>query len=1328
MSKLTSRLRRLAKFGRKTKTARQETRRRLIRTEQLEERRLLAGDGLAPYHNSMIPVDVNFDFQLSPIDALMIINRLNTTGAGQLPAPGSEGEGEAPAGYVDVNGDNFVSPADVLYVINALNAEGEPGDLIGFRLEVTDLNDNPISQIGVGSDYKVRSFVQDLRTFSPPPTGVFTFFSDINVTNYSLTGIEYSEVQQIVLSPQTNGGSFVLSLGSQNVTIPINSLGGITTSIQNAVNTFYGAGNATVARKPFDDPDKNDADGDTSNPFIWNVKFGGSLTEVDVQNMTVNASGLTVSGTGSPSAEVIEFPADPTDSRTFAASFNYEFNRSSVDYTNGNTGRLVTSGSDAVFDEVGGFADSFSISNADDRGLEFLFWEAVFHANSAGVVTFQGEAPDNSVSDIGFFNVNEEVDPSMVEFGNPVSITIVQSIQAVNDNATVDEDSLSSAAANNINVLTNDQLLTGTEKRLQSVGTAANGTVTRNDNGTPSDLKDDTVRYQPNANFFGTDTFTYVLANELGDLSTGTVNVTVQGLNDAPTTSPDTVSVSENSTATITGSVVTSNDSPGPNEGSQTLTVTNATTATGTVSVSNGNIIYTPPANFNGQASIVYTVTDNGTDRGVAAPKTATGTITVTVTGDNAAPTTTNDNATATEDTALTIAATTLTSNDSPGPNEATQTLTIVSVSGASAQGGTVALNGTNVVYTPPANYFGSDSFTYVIEDNGTTANQPDPKRATGTVNVTVNAVNDNPVATDDPLGTIDELTSNNQLDVLANDNAGPNEPSDSITIVGVGNAVGGTVMIATGGTHLLYTPNATFTGSETFTYTIEDSGGLQDTATVTFDVVPVVRPRAVSDRVSFPEGSSNNVINLLNNDLPNLNPTESIKLKSVNQPAAGQGTVTLNDNGTAGDLTDDFVTYSPPDAEFNGTVTFTYVVNDTREDTDPQNAGADSTGTVTVTITAINDTPSATNDNQSTTEDIPLTIIGSNLTSNDSPGPANESNQTLSVASVSSTSTQGGTVVLSGSSVVYTPAANFNGQDTFTYVVTDNGQTNGSNDFKTATGTVTVTVSAVNDAPVATNDTQSATEDTAKTIAITDLTGNDTVGPASATDETSSQQVVFGAASATSAQGGTVTRSGNNLIYTPAANFNGQDTFTYTITDSGTNSATATGTVTLNVAAVNDPPTAGVTTTPGDDQVTAFKNQTLTIVVSPLLSNDSPGPADEASQTLSATSVQATTALGGTATLSSNASGQVIIYTPPAGVSGQLDTITYTVSDSGTPAASANFTISVDIKDFQPSTISGVAYVDSSGDGLIGTAERRLVGVMVTLTGTNTSGQAIAP
>src|SRR5256885_12644580 len=151
------------------------------------------------------------------------------------------------------------------------------------------------------------------------------------------------------------------------------------------------------------------------------------------------------------------------------------------------------------------------------------------------------------------------------------------------------------------------------------------------------------------------------------------------------------------------------------------------------------------------------------------------------------------------------------------------------------------------------------------------------------------------------------------------------------------------------------------------------------------------------------------------------------------------------------------------PDADYKGSNSFEYLVCDNAATTETY-APNRQAAPVIVTITETNDNPLASKDSKSTNEDTSLNFPASDLTTNDSAGPANESSQTLTVTSVTPNANTHGTVSLSGGTVSYTPAANYNGPASFEYQVCDNGTTNGSPDSKCATGPVNVTVKPVND------------------------------------------------------------------------------------------------------------------------------------------------------------------------------------------------------------------------------------------------------------------------
>lgn len=143
------------------------------------------------------------------------------------------------------------------------------------------------------------------------------------------------------------------------------------------------------------------------------------------------------------------------------------------------------------------------------------------------------------------------------------------------------------------------------------------------------------LTYTPNANFFGTDSFTYQASDGTFSSGTAAINFTVTEINDAPVAAPDFKGTARNTVLMFAAADLLSNDSKGAaNENAQTLTVSqvavNAQTH-GTVSLSGGQITYTPDANYTGAAAFSYQVCDNGTSNGIADGKCGTGTVNISV-------------------------------------------------------------------------------------------------------------------------------------------------------------------------------------------------------------------------------------------------------------------------------------------------------------------------------------------------------------------------------------------------------------------------------------------------------------------------------------------------------------------------------------------------------------------------------------------------------------------------------------------------------------------------------------------------------------------------
>ncbi|MGK4567248.1 Ig-like domain-containing protein [Flavobacterium sp. 3HN19-14] len=300
-----------------------------------------------------------------------------------------------------------------------------------------------------------------------------------------------------------------------------------------------------------------------------------------------------------------------------------------------------------------------------------------------------------------------------------------------------------------------------------SITQGANGTVTVNDNGTPNDPTDDTVTYTPNANFFGSDSFTYTITDASGDTATATVNVTINpDTTDVPAAVNDLATTLEDTPVTV--NVLVNDSFGGDGQGVGTISVTQG--ANGTVTVNdNGTpndptddtVTYTPNANFFGSDSFTYTITDASGD-------TATATVNVTINPDTTdVPAAVNDLATTLEDTPVTVNV--LVNDSFGGDGQGVGTLSVTQGANGTV---TVNDNGTpndptddTVTYTPNANFFGSDSFTYTITDaSGDTA--------TATVNVTINPdTTDVPAAVNDLATTLEDTPVT--VNVLVNDSFG---------------------------------------------------------------------------------------------------------------------------------------------------------------------------------------------------------------------------------------------------------------------------------------------------------------------------------------------------------------------------------------------------------------------------------------------------------------------------------------------------------------------------------------------------------------------------
>ncbi|MDQ3931115.1 MAG: Ig-like domain-containing protein [Chloroflexota bacterium] len=487
----------------------------------------------------------------------------------------------------------------------------------------------------------------------------------------------------------------------------------------------------------------------------------------------------------------------------------------------------------------------------------------------------------------------------------------------------------------------------------------------------------------------------------------------------------------------------------------------------------------------------------------------------------------------ATEDVAKTI---TLTGSDADGNNLSFSIVTQPAHGSLGAIGtpvcdATTKTCSADVTYTPTANYNGSDSFTFKVNDRTVDS-------TAATVDINVAAVNDVPQAANDGPYTTDEdtpLSVTAAQGVLVNDSDADGDTLSAVLVSGPSHkaATNGFTLNANGS--FSYTPAANYNGSDSFTYKVND--GTVDSATATVSITV----NAVNDApVNTVPGAQNiDEDNSLTFSSANGNALSISDVDAGSNPVKASlgvthGTLTLGSNSglsfATGDGTDDAsmvftgtlsninsalsgLTFNPT-ANYNGSATLTLTSND--QGYTGSGGALSDTDTVTINIAPVNDPPTANAQSVSTNEDNAKAIT---LTADDVDGDA------LSYIIVSGPSN--GVLSGTGANRTYTPAANYNGSDSFTFKAND-----GTVDSNTAT--VSITVNAVNDAPSFTKGADQTVLENAGAQTVTGWATNIQPGPLSATDE-SGQTVDF------------LVSNNNNTLFSaqPAVSSNGTLTFT---------------------------------------------------------------------------------------------------------------------------------------------------------------------------------------
>ncbi|ELA9293888.1 tandem-95 repeat protein [Vibrio parahaemolyticus] len=677
-------------------------------------------------------------------------------------------------------------------------------------------------------------------------------------------------------------------------------------------------------------------------------------------------------------------------------------------------------------------------------------------------------------------------------------------------------------------IITTEELLSNVDDEDKDTLSVENLIIDKG-NGTLVDNGDGTWTFTPQIDDDTEVSFTFDIIDDEDLVVSGSANLDILPINDAPNAENDVITTEEDTAVTI-DVLVNDSDVEGDALSIQSASVPSEQ---GSVDIVDGKLVFTPAENFNGEATITYIVTDGDlTDEAK---------VTVTVTPVNDSPVAVDDTTSIQEDTAVTIDVLT---NDTDVDGDK---LSIESASVPKEQGTVEVVDG-KLVFTPTENFNGDAEITYTVTDGELT----DEAKVT----VTVNPVNDAPIIMVDAVESITEDAVNTDTVVATLTVRDTDTPEDQLTVSLENNSngyfvlVGNEVKLTQAGVDAV---NNDELNLKDLTISASVSDGVNPTASDSDSLIvnrvndaPTVE-NAIVDQVlsedfdaytidlnevfkdsdsslEFSVSGNNSIQISIVNGVATINPTadwngkETITFtatdpsgESVSQtvnftvaPVAdivadkatvvedmptiikvlGNDTFEGDDkvvsldtnngpaNGTVSVNPDGSVTYTPND-NYHGTDSFTYIVT---------SGGVSESTTVNVDVTPVNDAPVAKDDIATTQEDTAVTI-------DVLPNDTDIDGDTLRIDSASVPSDQGTVEIVDGK-LVFTPAENFNGDAKITYTVTDGELTDEAK--------VSVTVNPVNDAPTIKVDAvESITEDAVNTdTVVATLTVRDTDTP----------------------------------------------------------------------------------------------------------------------------------------------------------------------------------------------------------------------------------------
>ena len=517
--------------------------------------------------------------------------------------------------------------------------------------------------------------------------------------------------------------------------------------------------------------------------------------------------------------------------------------------------------------------------------------------------------------------------------------------------------------------------------------------------------------------------------------------------------------------------------------------------------------------------------------------------------------------------------------------------------------------------YTPAPGFIGTDTFTYHVwfERLGKAGS------VETTVTIEVLDTNQPPVAQDDAF-VVQTPGQGFSDGPLANDS---DPEGNSLTVVKKSEPQHGKATFFDSGAFVYFLDDPAFLGTDSFTYAASDGRAESNVATVTITIKPNNPPVAQPDKYRLPAETLFTV------------PARGGVLRNDSDPDGHVLTVSLlrdASNGSVQLQRDGSFSYQP-NIGFSGVDSFEYDLTDNQDTV---------VGVVNLIVTPVNQPPVANFDFYTVVQDTILTVPAPNLLANDSDPEGHEL-----YLSIGQAPTHGQYTFNAAGDLIYTPDPGFTGDDVIGYTVSD-----GELESGVVAALITVTPAPVNEPPVANNDAWVMQEDGFLKVDPPGVLVNDSDPEGHSLTPT---------LLTTPAQGVFSAIAGGGFTYQPPAGFSGQVSFTYKVSDGHSDSATATGIITVN--AVNHAPVAQ------DDAYAMNAGLTLNVPPAGLLTNDSDPDGDALSVILSGPPMHGLLANDGMGGFQ---------YSPEFGFTG-VDSFTYKVSDGSLESSDATvqFTVS---------------------------------------------------